>query len=124
MPEIGMGTEAGIGSIISINGPVVKAKHMETSKVREMVVVGEKKLIGEIISLEGDIGTIQVYEETIGLKMGEEIIGTGKPLSVKLGPGIVSHIYDGIERPLSKIYDLGNQFIPEGIGLISLDKEK
>jgi V/A-type H+-transporting ATPase subunit A len=124
MPGTGERTVKGTGSIIYVNGPVVKAKHLEASKVREMVVVGEKKLIGEIISLEGDVGTIQVYEDTIGLKMGEEVIGTGKPLSVKLGPGIVSHIYDGIERPLSKIYELGNQFIPEGIGLISLDKEK
>ncbi len=92
MPGTGERTVIGTGSIIYINGPVVKAKHLEASKVREMVVVGEKKLIGEIISLEGDVGTIQVYEDTIGLKMGEEVIGTGKPLSVKLGPGIVSHI--------------------------------
>ncbi|MDD3655843.1 MAG: V-type ATP synthase subunit A [Atribacterota bacterium] len=114
----------GMGRIIYINGPVVKAEHLEGFKVREMVTVGEKKLIGEVISLENEIGTIQVYEETTGLKIGGKINGTGKPLSVKLGPGIVSHIFDGIERPLSKIYNSGNPFIPEGIGLISLDKEK
>ena len=114
----------GIGTIIYINGPVVKAEHLEGFKVREMVTVGEKKLIGEVISLEDEIGTIQVYEETTGLKIGGKINGTGKPLSLKLGPGIVSHIFDGIERPLSKIYNSGNPFIPEGIGLISLDKEK
>jgi V/A-type H+-transporting ATPase subunit A len=113
-----------MGRIIYINGPVVKAEHLEGFKVREMVTVGEKKLIGEVISLENEIGTIQVYEETTGLKIGGKINGTGKPLSVKLGPGIVSHIFDGIERPLSKIYNSGNPFIPEGIGLISLDKEK
>lgn len=112
------------GRIVYINGPVVKADHLDGFQVREMVMVGSKKLIGEIISLEEEIGTIQIYEDTTGLKMGEEVNGTGKPLSLKLGPGIVGHIFDGIERPLSKIYSLDNWFIPEGIGLISLDKEK
>ncbi len=114
----------GLGHVIYINGPVVKADHLEGFQVREMVTVGNKKLIGEIISLEGEVGTIQVYEETIGLKIGEEVNGTGKPLSVKLGPGIIGQIFDGIERPLSKIYEMGNKFIPEGIGLITLDTEK
>ncbi len=115
---------SGTGRIIYINGPVVKAEHLEGSRVREMVTVGQKKLIGEIISLEGEIGTIQVYEDTNGLKIGEEVSVTGKPLSVKLGPGIVGNIFDGIERPLSNIYESGDPFIPEGIGLFSLDKEK
>jgi len=112
------------GNIVYINGPVVRADHMEDFMVREMVMVGEKKLIGEVISLENDLGTIQVYEETSGLRMGEKVYGTGKPLSLKLGPGIIGNIFDGIERPLSKIYDLGFKFIPEGIGLISLDEKK
>jgi len=112
------------GNIIYINGPVVRADHMEDFMVREMVMVGEKKLIGEVISLENDLGTIQVYEETSGLRMGEKVFGTGKPLSLKLGPGIIGNIFDGIERPLSKIYDSGFKFIPEGIGLISLDEKK
>ncbi len=112
------------GNIIYINGPVVRADHMEDFMVREMVMVGEKKLIGEVISLENDLGTIQVYEETSGLRMGEKVYGTGKPLSLKLGPGIIGNIFDGIERPLSKIYDSGFKFIPEGIGLISLDEKK
>ena len=112
------------GNIIYINGPVVRADHMEGFMVREMVMVGEKKLIGEVISLENDQGTIQVYEETSGLRMGEKVYGTGKPLSLKLGPGIIGNIFDGIERPLSKIYDSGFKFIPEGIGLISLDEKK
>jgi len=112
------------GNIIYINGPVVKADQMEGFMVREMVMVGEKKLIGEVISLENEIGTVQVYEETTGLKIGENIYGTGKPLSLKLGPGIIGNIFDGIERPLSRIYDLGNRFIPEGIGLVSIDEEK
>jgi V/A-type H+-transporting ATPase subunit A len=112
------------GNIIYINGPVVGADHMEDFMVREMVMVGEKKLIGEVISLENNLGTIQVYEETSGLRMGEKVYGTGKPLSLKLGPGIIGNIFDGIERPLSKIYDSGFKFIPEGIGLISLDEKK
>ena len=112
------------GNIIYINGPVVKADYMEDFMVREMVMVGEKKLIGEVISLENGLGTVQVYEETTGLKIGEKMYGTGKPLSLKLGPGILGNIFDGIERPLSKIYDSGNRFIPEGIGLLSIDEEK
>ncbi len=112
------------GNIIYINGPVVRADHIEGFMVREMVMVGEKKLIGEVISLENNLGTIQVYEETSGLGMGEKVYGTGKPLSLKLGPGIIGNIFDGIERPLSKIYDSGFKFIPEGIGLISIDEKK
>jgi len=112
------------GKIVYINGPVVKAEGMDEFLMREMVMVGEKKLIGEVISLESGTGTIQVYEETSGLRTGEIVIGTGSPLSVKLGPGIVSNIFDGIQRPLSKIYESGNEFIPEGIGLISLDEER
>jgi len=111
-------------SIIYVNGPVVRANHMEDFMVREMVMVGEKKLIGEIISLEKDLGTIQVYEETSGLRIGEKVQGTERPLSLKLGPGIIGNIFDGIERPLSKIYERGFKFIPEGMGLISIDERK
>jgi V/A-type H+-transporting ATPase subunit A len=111
-------------NIIYVNGPVVKANHMEDFMVREMVMVGEKKLIGEIISLEKGLGTIQVYEETSGLRIGEKVEGTERPLSLKLGPGIIGNIFDGIERPLSKIYEKGFKFIPEGMGLISIDERK
>lgn len=114
----------GIGKIIYINGPVVKAEGLVGFKVREMILVGEKELIGEIIALEDEVITIQVYEDTNGLKIGEEVRGTGNPLSITLGPGIIGNIFDGIERPLSKIYDQRYQFIPEGIGMLSLDKEK
>jgi len=111
-------------NIIYVNGPVVKANHMEDFMVREMVMVGEKKLIGEIISLEKGLGTIQVYEETSGLRIGEKVRGTERPLSLKLGPGIIGNIFDGIERPLSKIYEKGFKFIPEGMGLVSIDERK
>ena len=93
-------------------------------KMREMVLVGEKKLIGEVISINEDIGTIQVYEETEGLKKGEPIVSTGEPLLLKLGPGMLGNMFDGIQRPLDKIKEDWGDFIPEGIGLISLDEEK
>lgn len=112
------------GLIKSINGPVVVGKNMADFKMREMVVVGDKKLIGEVITIEKDLGTVQVYEETSGLKRDEKIIPTGSPLSVKLGPGLISNMFDGIERPLQKIKDDYGNFMPEGIGLISLDEEK
>lgn len=112
------------GNISMINGPVIFGENMTGFKMREMVLVGEKKLIGEIISITGDIATVQVYEETEGLKAGEEIISTGKPLSLKLGPGMLSNMFDGIQRPLKKIREEFGIFIPEGIGLISIDDEK
>ncbi|MBU5313656.1 V-type ATP synthase subunit A [Tissierella carlieri] len=112
------------GKIAMINGPVILGENMTGFKMREMVLVGEKKLIGEIISIDGDSGTVQVYEETEGLKRGEVIVSTGKPLSLKLGPGMLGNMFDGIQRPLKKIRDDFGSFIPEGIGLISIDEEK
>ena len=114
----------GLPKITDINGPVVKADNMSIYKVRDMVIVGDMKLIGEIISIDEDVATIQVYEETQGLKVGESIQSTGMPLSVTLGPGIIGNIFDGIQRPLQRIYDMTGDFIAEGIGLISIDKEK
>ena len=111
-------------TIKSVDGPVVIGKNMADYKIREMVLVGEKKLIGEVISIDGDLGTVQVYEETEGLKRDEDIISTGAPLSVKLGPGMIRGIFDGIERPLEVIKEKHGSFMPEGIGLISLDEEK
>jgi V/A-type H+-transporting ATPase subunit A len=112
-----------IGKISYINGPVIKARNMSAFKMREMVMVGHSMLIGEIIMLDEDWATIQVYEETSGLKTGEPVISTGKPLSLKLGPGIIGNIFDGIERPLQKIDKISEGFISEGIGLISIDTE-
>lgn len=113
-----------LGKITGINGSVVKAEDMEGFKIREMVLVGRKKLIGEIIIVEGNSATIQVYEDCGGLCVGEPVESTGKPLSVKLGPGIIGNIFDGIERPLLKINDISPSFIPEGMGLISIDENK
>ena len=115
---------AKLGTIVGINGPVVKGTGMSDFKMREMVMVGDKKLIGEIITLDGDLATVQVYEETSGLKVGEKIFSTKMPLSLKLGPGIIGNIFDGIERPLKKINEIYYGFIKEGIGLITIDEEK
>jgi V/A-type H+-transporting ATPase subunit A len=112
------------GIVNSINGPVVKGLNMGSFKVNEMVTVGTQKLIGEVVSLDGDIATVQVYEETEGLKAGEKIYSTGSPLSVTLGPGMIGNIFDGIQRPLNKIQNMSQDFIPEGIGLLTLDDEK
>ena len=112
------------GSVKLINGPVVKGSGMSAFKVNEMVTVGKSKLIGEVVSLDGDMATIQVYEETEGLSAGEPIISTGAPLSLSLGPGMLSNMFDGIQRPLQKIQSLSKDFIPEGIGLLSIDEEK
>lgn len=112
------------GIVSSINGPVVKGFNMGSFKVHEMVTVGQQKLIGEVVSLEGEVATVQVYEETEGLKAGEVIYSTGSPLSLTLGPGMIGNIFDGIQRPLQKIQEMNKDFIPEGIGLLSLDMEK
>lgn len=112
------------GIIEKINGPVVTGTSMTGFAVREMVLVGEKKLIGEIISLTGDEAIIQVYEETEGLMVGEKVESTRHPLSVKLGPGMLSNMFDGIQRPLKQIQREYGSFLPEGIGLQSLDETK
>lgn len=110
--------------VIMINGPVVKGRGMANFKMREMVMVGRQKLIGEVIGLDGDVGTVQVYEETEGLMLYEEITSTGKPLSLKLGPGLLKNMFDGIERPLKRLQELSGDFIAEGIGLITIDEDK
>ena len=112
------------GKTVYINGPVVKVAETYDLKMREMVLVGRRQLIGEVISVDKETATIQVYEETTGLMRGEGIISTGRPLSVKLGPGIIKQIFDGIERPLLSMYETGTAFIPEGIGMITIDEEK
>ena len=112
------------GVIQSINGPVIIGNNMEDFQVKEMVLVGNKKLIGEVISVEDGTGIIQVYEETEGLRAFDEIVHTNKPLSLKLGPGLLGNIFDGIERPLKRLREDYGTFIPEGVGLVSLNEEK
>ncbi|MBE43848.1 MAG: V-type ATP synthase subunit A [Thaumarchaeota archaeon] len=112
------------GRIVWISGPAVKADGMADAKIYETVHVGESKLIGEVIRLTGDIAFVQVYESTAGLRPGEPVEGTGKPLNVLLGPGIIGRIYDGIQRPLDDIAKRSGTFIGKGISTMPLDLKK
>ena len=109
------------GKIVWVSGPAVRADGMSSAKMYETVEVGDAKLIGEVIRLTGDVAFIQVYESTSGLKPGEEVIGTGQPLSVLLGPGIIGRIYDGIQRPLDEIAEKSGAFIGRGITTSPVD---
>lgn len=111
--------------IFGINGPVVTVKNSRSFSMMEMVYVGEQKLVGEVIKISDGATTIQVYEETTGLMPGDEVIGTGSPMNVLLGPGIMDNIFDGIERPLKEIEKMtGGAFISRGAAVSSLDEEK
>ena len=113
------------GRIVWVSGPAVKADGMSSAKMYETVEVGDSKLIGEVIRLTGDVAFVQVYETTSGLKPGELVTGTGQPLSVLLGPGIMGKIYDGIQRPLEDIAQKSGSFIGRGIATspVSLSKK-
>ncbi len=113
------------GKIVWISGPAVKASGMSEAKMYETVEVGEDRVVGEIIRLTGDVAFIQVYESTSGLKPGEPVIGTGQPLSVSLGPGMMGKIYDGLQRPLDELAKVAGSFIERGISVppISYDKK-
>ena len=112
------------GRIVWVSGPAVKADGMASAKMYETVVVGEAKLIGEVIRLTGDVAFIQVYESTSGLKPGEPVVGTGNPLSVLLGPGIIGQIYDGIQRPLKELSKVSGSYIGRGITTTPVDLSK
>ncbi|KAI8971481.1 V-type proton ATPase catalytic subunit A [Mycotypha africana] len=115
--------ESDFGSIFSVSGPVVVAENMRGSAMYELVRVGHSELVGEVIRIDGDKATIQVYEETGGLTVGDPVLRSGKPLSVELGPGLMSNIYDGIQRPLKEIHDTTQSiYIPRGIATPALDK--
>lgn len=112
------------GKIYGINGPVIYLKGNTGFGMSEMVYVGRDHLVGEVIALDKDRTTIQVYEETSGLRPGEEVTASGNAVSVTLAPGILNNIFDGIERPLEKISETGGAFITKGISVDSLDREK
>ncbi len=109
---------------MKVSGPLVIAENMREANMFDVVRVSDKHLIGEIIEMHGDKASIQVYEETSGLGPGEEVVSTGMPLSVELGPGLISTIYDGIQRPLEKLYELSGTNIHKGVEAPSLDREK
>ena len=112
------------GVIYGINGPIVYLKGDPGFTMNEMVYVGKENLVGEVIGLTSKGTTIQVYEETTGIKPGEIVTGTGAPVSVTLAPGILTNIFDGIERPLSEIAKTGGAYINRGVSVDSLDTEK
>ena len=112
------------GKIIKIAGPLVVAKGIPNARMADVVKVGEKGLIGEIIELKGELASIQVYEETAGIGVGDPVISTGRLLSVELGPGLLTSIYDGIQRPLSELLKKSGNFIERGIVVNALDRKK
>jgi V/A-type H+-transporting ATPase subunit A len=112
------------GTITKIAGPVMVAKGMKGSQMYEVVRVGKERLIGEIIELDSDLATIQVYEETAGIAPGEKVESTGLQLSVELGPGILKGIFDGIQRPLEVVREKTGTFITRGVDVPSLSREK
>ncbi|AZI42692.1 V-type ATP synthase subunit A [Deinococcus psychrotolerans] len=112
------------GVIERIAGPAVIARSMYGAKMFDIVRVGDERLVGEIIRLDGDTAFVQVYEDTSGLTVGEPVVSTGLPLSVELGPGMLNGIYDGIQRPLDKIREQSGDFIARGIEVSSLDRDR
>ncbi|KXA89882.1 ATP synthase subunit A [candidate division MSBL1 archaeon SCGC-AAA259I07] len=113
-----------MGKLIQISGPVVTADEMRGAEMYEMARVGNEELVGEIIELEEDKATVQVYEETSGLRPGEKVEHTGNPLSVELGPGLIGTVFDGIQRPLPKLAEKGGDFIERGVHTYSLPRDK
>ncbi len=113
-----------IGRIIKVSGPLVVADKMQDARMYDVVRVSDKKLIGEIIELKGDIASIQVYEETEGLGPGEQVFLTGEPLSVELGPGLIQSIFDGIQRPLDVIKEKTGDRISRGVDIPALDRNR
>ena len=113
-----------IGKIVKVSGPLIIAEGMAQCKMFDVVQVSDKKLIGEVIELRGDKASIQVYEETSGLGPGENVYSTGAPLSVELGPGLIEGIYDGIQRPLTKLKEASGDRIERGVYIPAVDHEK
>ncbi|WP_404987483.1 V-type ATP synthase subunit A [Clostridium culturomicium] len=113
------------GTIVKVSGPLVVAKDMENANIFDVVKVGEKGLIGEIIEMRGDKASIQVYEETSGIGPGDPVVTTGEPLSIELGPGLIEAMFDGIQRPLNAMQKAANShFLKRGIAVTSLDRSR
>lgn len=112
------------GTIVSVSGPLVIAKGLDNAKIRDICYVGDANLVGEIIQIRGENVYVQVYEETSMVGPGEPVKPTGKPLSVELGPGLITGMFDGIQRPLQKLAELsGNSFLDRGVHLPALDRD-
>lgn len=113
-----------IGLVSRIVGPLVQARGVHNAQMLELVEVGNDRLVGEIVRLDGDLASVQVYEDTTGVRPGEAVFGSGMPLSVELGPGLLGGIFDGIQRPLTSIRDVSGRYIRRGIRLPALDRER
>ena len=112
------------GRIVKISGPLIVAENMADVEMYDVVKVSDRQLIGEVIELRGDRASIQVYEETAGLKPGDAVVSTGAPLSVELAPGLIEGIFDGIQRPLEKLYELSGDRIGRGVTVSAVDHRK
>src|SRR5579875_1826030 len=112
------------GKIIRVSGPVVTSQGLEGAKMFDVVRVGELGLVGEVIRLQGDTATIQIYEDTTGIRPGDKVVNTGQALSVELGPGLLTSIYDGIQRPLNVLRQQSGDFISRGLVIPALDERK
>ena len=112
------------GRIVKVSGPLIVAENMADVKMYDVVKVGEKELIGEVIELRGDRASVQVYEETSGLGVGDKVVSTGMPLSVELAPGLIEGIFDGIQRPLERIVENYGDRITRGLKVNNLDRQK
>ena len=111
------------GKITKVSGPLIEASGLSDANIYDVVEVSKDKLIGEIIEMRGDVASIQVYEETTGIGPGDPVVSTGHPLSVELGPGMLRHMYDGIQRPLEKLEDLAGNFLKRGVTAPALNRE-
>ncbi len=112
------------GYVSRVAGPVVEAQGMQQAAMHELVQVGDNHLVGEIIRLDGETATIQVYQDTAGLTISQPVVGTGSPLSVELGPGLVGNVFDGIQRPLEELRDLTGPFIKQAQTVTPLSRTK
>ena len=112
------------GKTVKISGPLIVAENMADCKMYDVVQVSDLKLIGEVIELRGDKASIQVYEETSGLGPGEDVVSTGEPLSAELAPGLITGIFDGIQRPLTTLYFKYGSRISRGVSVNKLDRKK
>jgi V/A-type H+-transporting ATPase subunit A len=113
---------SGAGEIVRLAGPTVTARGLGGAGLNEVVWVGDERLLGEVIRIEGDLATVQVYEETVGLALGEPVEGTGQPLAVELGPGLLGSIFDGVQRPLPALAAQQGDFLGRGVRLPALDR--
>ena len=113
-----------IGRVRRVNGPVIEASDITDAMMMELVRIGEGRLVGEIVKLSGETAVIQVYEDTTGIRPGDNIIGSGMPLSVELGPGLIGTIYDGIQRPLEDLLEACGEFIEKGVTKSPLNRER